>query len=45
MDEETFYLKNRKIKLLLIDRLLEGEPPVITCNITMKCFTEMPFLF
>lgn len=28
MDEETFYLKNKKIKLLLIDRLLEGEPPV-----------------
>lgn len=28
MAEESVYLKNKKIKLLSIDRLLEGEPPV-----------------
>ncbi|KAL7327505.1 hypothetical protein PS15p_205925 [Mucor circinelloides] len=27
MAEESVYLKNKKIKLLSIDRLLEGEPP------------------
>ncbi|KAI7902338.1 uncharacterized protein BX663DRAFT_435710 [Cokeromyces recurvatus] len=27
MAEESVYLKNKKIKLLLIDKLLEGEPP------------------
>ncbi|CEP14097.1 hypothetical protein [Parasitella parasitica] len=27
MDEESVYLKNKKIKVLSIDRLLEGDPP------------------
>lgn len=28
LSEESVYLKNKKIRLLSIDRLLEGEPPV-----------------
>lgn len=28
MDEEVSYKRNNKIRILLIDRLLEGEPPV-----------------
>ena len=28
MAEESVYLKKKKIRLLSIDRLLEGEPPV-----------------
>lgn len=28
MAEEAVYLRNKKIRLLSIDRLLEGEPPV-----------------
>lgn len=28
LSEESVYLKSKKIRLLSIDRLLEGEPPV-----------------
>lgn len=28
MAEEAVYLRNKKIRLLSIDRLLEGDPPV-----------------
>jgi hypothetical protein len=34
MAEDLFYIKQKKFKLFLIDRLLEGEPPVSSLFLT-----------
>ncbi|KAL9548606.1 hypothetical protein MBANPS3_005601 [Mucor bainieri] len=41
MAEESVYLKNRKIKLLSIDRLLEGEPPVSSIHPPLQMKAKM----
>lgn len=45
MAEESVYLKNKKIKLLSIDRLLEGEPPVSSTHTHTHCNAKLKIEF